>query len=352
VSPEAHGHGHATVRFGDGPVVALEGEPDDVAWMRGFLGPWFEGPADTVGHRLLVERGGDLAPRPDGWGPVPAFTLDRGVASLPGMVTGQGVTLDDEAVGASYVTDRGRTLVLAAHGDLRARLGLLRVARELSWAAVEGADRVALHAAAFELEGGAFVVAGPRRAGKTTFLLAALHHLGAGLVANDCVSIRPGATGPVARGVPTVVRVRPGTCDLLPDVASRLAGSSSFVCLLGDPRPPRPASPDLHLGPGELARRIDRAAVAEAPVTAVLLLDGPDEEGMRRVEPDPLRGARYGQDAATRPATVFSGPRAEPPAPCEALAGVPVVRVRSTPATLTDPGRLRDLLAAAAAGGR
>lgn len=343
------------VRLGDGPVVALEGDPDDLRWLTRFLEPWFEVTPDAADHRLVVDRVVDRGRARSDRVPLPAFTLDRGVVSLPGIVTGEGFVLDDEAVGASYVTDEDHTLVIAAHGDLRARLGLLRLARELSWAYVEGADRVALHAAAFELDGRAFVVAGPRRAGKTTFLLAALHHLGAGLVANDCVSIRPGATGPVVRGVPTVVRVRPGTCDLLPDVASRLAGSASFVCLPGDPRPPRPASADLHIGPGELARRLDRAATTDAPVAAVLLLDEPGGVGPPSVRPaDPrlLRSARFGQDAASRPATVFSGPRAEPPPPERVLAGVPVVRWRATAAALGDPMQLRDLLAAAAEGGR
>jgi hypothetical protein len=294
---------------------------------------------------------------------VPAFTLDRGVVSLPGLRSGEGAVVHDHAVGASYATEDTDTVVRAAPGDLRARLGLLRVARELSWAAVEGTDRVALHASAFELDGRAFVVAGPRRSGKTTFLLAALHHLGARLVANDCVSIRPGPGGPVVRGVPTVVRVRPGSCDLLPEVAAQLAGSPSFVCLPGDPRPPRPESPDVHVGPAELARRLDRASVAEAPVAAVLLLDGPDGSdgsdgsdgdagtGVRRAATELLDGARFGQDAATRPATVFSGPRTEPPAPRQALAGVPVVRLRATAAALADPVQLRDLVAVAAAGG-
>lgn len=343
----------STIRFGpDGRSLRLMGEPADIRWLAWFLGPWFEQAPVDEGHVLGSRRGRSPDPPPGGRRPLPAFTLERGVISLPGTDVDGQVTLHDDAVGARYEHEPARTEVLAEPGDLRSRLGLARVARELSWASVEADDRVALHAAAFELDGRAFLLGGPRRAGKTTVLLAALVQLGARLVANDCLSLRLGPDGPVVRGVPTVVRVRPGTRQVLPDAAERLVDTTSFVCLPDEPSPQRPPGDDLHLAPADLARRLDRSTCAEAPVAAVLLLDpAASDVGGCRVTPfaagdaaAALDATRYGRDASDRPPTTFSGPRLAAPSPSSLLGATPVARVGLPPAALGDERALRELL--------
>ena len=83
---------------------------------------------------------------------------------------------------------------------------------------------VTLHAGAFEQDGGAWIVAGRREAGKST-MLASLAAAGRPIVADDLIAVQDGT-----------VWSGPNCVDLRPDVASRFPGARSVGTVGGRER--------------------------------------------------------------------------------------------------------------------
>jgi hypothetical protein len=98
--------------------------------------------------------------------------------------------------------------------------------RELAANRAQRTGGLLLHAAAFAAGDQGIVVAGPKRAGKTTLLLHALSAASARYVSNDRVLVTADRGRAIARGVPTIVRVRRGALDRFPAVAARFASAS------------------------------------------------------------------------------------------------------------------------------
>ena len=79
-----------------------------------------------------------------------------------------------------------------------ARVALMRVVREYAMLYATQAGWLILHAAAVCVGGDAFVIAGPKRAGKTTLLLHALRNEQGAYVSNDRVALGAEPSGVTA----------------------------------------------------------------------------------------------------------------------------------------------------------
>jgi hypothetical protein len=215
-----------------------------------------------------------------------------------------------------------------------------------------------LHAAAFDTGGRAVIVAGPRRAGKTSVLCHALASGHAGLIANDRVFIRPvGDETMTAEGVPTLVSIRPATLSswpilrLAPDERPALRHANE------DDTTPIPANGrDFSLSPRQFAARLGAPCIARAPISAVVFPDIVNDESTWVLDTLPETDARarlaacvYGSGhQAVRTIVAGAGraaratARADDPAPdlvAHLAAAVRVFRLRLGRRAYDDPAR-------------
>lgn len=345
------------------------------AWLDEFLtpafAPWSDGPAGagvrlttTAAAREAVAASRPAAAPP----PTPAFALDREVVALPSWPIPGGTVLDDAKFGASYVLRGGDVEVVPHRGSTRFRGGLMRVVREIATArALASPDRLQLHAAGFEVDGRAVLIAGAKAAGKTTLLAYVAASAAVRLLANDRaildrLDVRP---------VPTIVSVRPGTAALfaerfrrVPAVASAahltLAEADAALVARG------PAGPDarLKLSPALFARCLGRPLSAGARLAAIVFPEHdadpaglavarlPAPEAARR-----LRAARFGAHREETGPTAFAR-LAGAPRPAGAddrlldavAGGVACLGVRIGAGRYADPSAAARIVAAARAG--
>lgn len=321
-------------------------DPRDVRWLDDFLRPWLPVGTETGGAGAAVQivrdavehetlaRARAHAPT----SPTPCFALDREIVTLPGWTQGPEQVVADGFLRSFYRVEtapRGAGVrVVARPGDLRARFAAVRVAREQARVCPSQAGWISLHAAAVEVGGGGVVLVGGKGAGKTTALAHLLAAEGAAFVANDWV--RVGLPGGVlggdleVRGMPTVVRIRPGSERFVPGLRTEAGGAPSFLHRPGedDPSTARPeagvaADGVRHESPGAFARRFGRACRASAPLRTWLFPEvrhrGPFD--WIRVSPDEatrrLAASLYGGEAGACAATLFGRP-----APADLEAGL------------------------------
>jgi hypothetical protein len=259
--------------------------------------------------------------------------------------------------------------IVSAPGNRDVRSALFSVVRELATNHAQRAGDLLLHASVFAVDGRGVVIAGPKKAGKTTLLVRALHRGGAEYVANDRVLITAEAC-PRAVGVPTVVRLRRGTLDLFPALARSLdaAGYQHRLTLAeaADDPGPRPASPGgaRRVSHAQLCRVMGVGARSECAIAALVfprITEEPGEFALRPLARDEvvarLEGALFGARAGRSTSDVFVLPW-DPPPPdgadiaerCRALADrVPGVECRLDADTYTCPSG-DDLVAALLAG--
>ena len=221
-----------TYRFGK---VATEVEIDDpevARWLAEFLCPWFsaEAPNGTAlnvrmtssGERFSALARVEAERHPQ---PLACFRLDRRLVSCPGWSEPDGSILVADREFGCYYHVRGKQVeVISRPQDRPARIGLMRVVRELAiQRALSRSETLDLHAAAFVFRGRAILLAGDKNAGKTTLLAHALTSPHTALMANDRVIVDGGLE---ARGVPTVVSVRADTEQAFPALGRRLPRSA------------------------------------------------------------------------------------------------------------------------------
>ena len=254
VSPGAPrtGSQHAS-GFRLGPVIVdVESSNADVLrWLTAFLVPSVE----VIGHgrgevviRFTCSTDGydalERHARARDVRPIPCLALDRRIISRPGWHEGRVTVLADRDRGCFYRIDQVRVDVVARVDSRRIRHGLMRIVRETlttRWLARGGV--LDLHASAFETQGRAVLIAGPKQSGKTTLLCHALSSRQARVMANDRVFVDCTATPPVAHGIPTIVSIRPETSRFFP----ALQGAAS-------------------MSPAELAERLRTTVTARAPL--------------------------------------------------------------------------------------
>ncbi len=321
------------LRYADLAIGVACPEPSYLVWLEEFLAPAFEPTAaegcdrwvvldlDASRHAATLARG----PSPDAV-PVPCFVLDGGTVCHPEW-NGSGPDeriLFDAHYQAFYCVERrsGHVRILATPRPNLTRIALMRVVRELAMAASLARGGLLLHGAAFAIGGRGVVLAGPRRAGKSTLLLHALQAAGALFISNDRVLARQDQGHVVLRGMPTIVNLRPGTLAMFPAVSSRIRarGYHPARTLAQASRPgarPRVPRPDgaVTLTPLQFCEAAQVGALPQAEAWR-LVFPRVRESGVG-IELDPLdpgtaaRRLRAALFAAERPGQVaeaFAGP--------------------------------------------
>ena len=120
---------------------------------------------------------------------VEVFSLDGGFVYLHGVVTDNETTeLYDKRGGIRCLVDRRQRKVKISVSQIQPHnlYFLMRIVRELASAdsLIGSGASIPVHGSAFTLEGRGVLVSGPKRTGKTTALLSALHHKGSQHVGN------------------------------------------------------------------------------------------------------------------------------------------------------------------------
>jgi len=268
-----------------GHILRVEAAEAPLAWLQEFVAPWFAAPGTGMPERTITYLidGSEYA-RIAGHGPHPGlrtrpcFTLDSGIVS--GRVwnaSGDDQIVLDEERDVFYRARPGHASaveVIAAADDAAARLALLRVLREYAMLYAGRAGWLILHAAAVCLGGDGLVVAGPKRAGKTTLLLHALCNERGAYVSNDRVALGVGLSGVSVHGIPTIVTIRRDSTAWFPGLDARLAGAGHYYGhrraeQATDRGSPAPAM-SWSLSPPQLCDLLGVEARASASVAAVL----------------------------------------------------------------------------------
>jgi len=214
------------LRLRHGPV-AIDVLSDDAAslvWLAEFLGPAFAKRASgrpdhrvtfgvapalyaKLARRLRGARGRPL----DGFGFDGRFSRHASVRDASGRTW---VRDPYSAVFHGVDAAAREVLVAARHPGDRPRVALMRAVRELAVSALLRSGRLPIHGAAFVDRGGAVLICGPKRSGKTSLLVHALERGGA-FLSNDRVFV-DAARAATATPMPTIVMLRDGTLSRFP----------------------------------------------------------------------------------------------------------------------------------------
>lgn len=294
-----------TLRF-EGLLVEVRSDgPDDQDWLAEFLLPAFS--RVEAGARARVRRRVDLVVDAEGLAALTtrtmdapadavAFVLDSGPLRLPAARSGAGLELLDEALAVGYVRRPDGSVTILEAGDSpararSARVALMRIVREWGQEYSLRSGCLVFHAAAVEHQGRAILVSGPKRAGKTSLVAALLTRIpGLRLLANDRVGVSGVGVDPRCWGLPSIVSVRPGTLDYLPELVPRLAVSTTgYARRSGEPGPARTLSEGrIGLSPGQWAEVLGVELTAAAKPVAILFPRaeaGRARTAVRRLEP-------------------------------------------------------------------
>lgn len=293
-------------------IVSVRAPKADLVWLAEFLAPWFE-TASTARCEAQVHlirddqrvQALEASRSAAATGPVEAFAMDGGMQTLPEW-RGAGKAPDigelstedfeaprvafDEALAAYYLVrgSHAKTQIeIVTRTDARkARIALMKAVRELAMSETIAAGHPLLHGAALAFGDRGILIAGPKRAGKTTLLV---HGLLAGgqLVSNDRVVLRNETDGTaLALGMPTVLSVRPMTLAALPELEARLElGRFDHLHSLAEiesgraPLRPRPGKP-RNLSSAQLCEVTGASARKSVALNTLLLLTTGDSPGV------------------------------------------------------------------------
>lgn len=311
-----------TYRFGTTSIEVACDDPDVARWLTEFISPWFstEMPnrsALRVKMTSSLKQFLALACREteSDLQPLPCFGLDSMLVSCPGWIESDGTILAaDKEFGCYYRLQGSQVEVISRPQDRPARIGLMRVVRELALLrASSQTETLDLHAAAFVFRGRAILLAGDKNAGKTTLLAHALTSHRTSLLANDRVIVDRGRLQ--AHGVPTVVSVRKETEQMFSSLAHLLPrravllhegelASADFAGTEADDR--------FVLSLGQFARQLGSRVQPLAPVGAILFPEiSPSLSAwsLERLDPSEaaarFRRSLYGCRLGSRSETIF-----------------------------------------------
>ena len=268
-----------------GTLVAADA-PMHLEWLAGFLAPYFTLSHDgTADWRVTFSAAADRYERLHAQGAhpsgdlIPFFALDSRLVELPRWSgpPGDELVVFDEEFQVFYGVRRHshEVFVLASSPRLWTRVALMRVVRELAMEASARDGAFCVHAAAFEVGGSVFLIAGPKHAGKTTLLIHALTSERTRLVANDRVIVSKEIAGFSAHGMPTLVSIRPGTRRLLGGVLGTAEWAADQACLAdgeADQYAGRPLGRDerMILSPDQFSRMLGKTQVAAGRLAAIV----------------------------------------------------------------------------------
>lgn len=221
-----------SLRFESLTITVSAPEVDDLRWLAAFLDSGFEvvthagqSPhvaliVDAPGYDRVLRVGRPAGPRVEG------FANDSKPAWFePWQSEGSVRVFRDEQHPFFFVVadDDGRVTILARERTRQCRTVLMRVVRELAMVRAVSTGGLLVHGAAVGSEAGVVVMAGPRRSGKTTLLMALLQTTGVRYVANDRCVVRATDAAAIVRGLPTLVSIRVDALERFPLVRRRLA---------------------------------------------------------------------------------------------------------------------------------
>lgn len=301
---------HACQLGFDGQVIRVEADAHShLCWLIDSLQPPFiEVGAkekntrrvrlmhDPVRHLDLVAAG----PAPNGNHSC-CFLLDSRVVEHPDWNGPGGTrTIYDLEYRVFLIVSESGVDIIADGSSYWSRIALFRVVRELAVANGRGRT-LSLHAAAANVGSRGVLMAGPKRAGKTSLLCHLLGHDGASLVANDRVMVRDRDEPVSVIGVPTIVKVREGTVGLFQECLSQVDRHGDLACR----RPGEPPGDDelaegLLMNPAQFADLVgcDRAAGASLDAIVFPRVTEDAEISLSRLSPEVaishLEAALYG----------------------------------------------------------
>lgn len=264
----------------DSQVIRVEADAHShLCWLKDSLQPPFvEAGAkeqsarrvrlvhDRARHRELVAAG----PAANGHHSR-CFLLDSGAVNHP-LWNGPDdtCTIHDTEYRVFYIVHDAGVDIIADGSNLWSRVALFRVVRELALAKGRG-HTLPLHAAAVIVGSRGVLLAGPKRAGKTSLLCHLLGHEGALLVANDRVTVRDMDKPASFTGVPTIVKVREGTVHLFRDRLARADRHGDLACRRdGEPPGDDELAGGLLMNPAQFADLVGRDRAASAPLDAIV----------------------------------------------------------------------------------
>ena len=153
----------------------------------------------------------------------------------------------------------------------------MRVVREFSMNHIHRQESLIVHGSAFSLKNKGIVIAGPKRAGKSTLLMSMLTNKFTNFLANDRVAVSPDKCKPTIQGIPTIINIGDKTLDAFSEFKENLI-SRNFVyhlttnetkfAKLKSIRPDRLGN--FSISPGQLCHLLQVNHAAEANFSALL----------------------------------------------------------------------------------
>lgn len=232
---------HMHFALDDLTIAACSRSPAHLAWLREFLEPDFAvGDRERVDCEVVIDEDGPRYAGLAGAGPpadahlLDCFALDSSVVRLPIIRRDDSATcVLDAQFDAVYVIEPRprRVTIVTTPGNRRVRASLLRVVREFAMNHMHG-RALLLHASAIAVGDAGLVIAGHKAAGKTTLLTYLLSRRAGRYLSNDRVLVTDGDGAQLVRNIPTVISVRPGTLEFLPEFGRRFETSGFWSYLL------------------------------------------------------------------------------------------------------------------------
>lgn len=260
----------------------------DLPWIEELLHPWCDSVSPgcasmsirltrsdmltrTLSRQWARHRGKNIC-----FTDLPCIRLDQQTVTLEGWREGNRLVLVDSPAGCFFMVDGSSVELVVPVSSKHARIILLSTIREMIIGRLSGLHAlVDLHAAGFCIGGQGVLLAGPRKAGKTTLLCHAITSAGADLLANDRILVHHDEEAYFVSGVPTMASIRKGTLELFPQLLAQdeTLGGQAGEALNG--------SSELRLPPAKFASRLGARQLQKAQLRAILLPEIlPDSEGI------------------------------------------------------------------------
>ena len=205
-----------------------------IPWLNEFLLPWLNSPSSIICERtiILVEDDTQFLSLSNQTQTILKDTKQQNVIGflLDGSMVMLSIYRDvegkpwllDPKFKAFYQVDQEKIQIIVPTNYSEAKFMGARVIRELAMAKAIDNGVPILHGAAVGKQNKGILILGDRGAGKTSFSAYCMTRLGFDFIANDRVAIlNDGQEEIQVHGIPTLIRIRRPTSELLPEVEWR-----------------------------------------------------------------------------------------------------------------------------------
>lgn len=208
-----------------------------------------------------------------------SFILDTRIIKLSAWYSSTGESrIFDERFSVFYIINPQKLtvqLVTPSH-NLKIRIALMRVIREFAMSKAINDGGVFIHGSAFSINQQGIIIAGRKRAGKTTLLLHNLHDSETQYVSNDRILISLTNTKVKIRGMPSIVSIEPSSLANFPQLQQDFFLSGFKSNLTENEAKINPVKPTVKkqgkysLTPGQLCSLLKTTAVSEVEAKAII----------------------------------------------------------------------------------